>query len=79
MPEVDERDNGCLCQRCERRYKMDFMLPDILWARTKGPFTLLCGWCIVDLIEAEPGRIEWIRFLPGPRKYAHSTLTKPTR
>lgn len=68
----DPRDEGCLCQRCGSRYTVDFMLPDMLWDRISGAFNLLCGWCIVELVEADPGRIEWIRLMPGPRKYARS-------
>lgn len=47
----DPRDNGCLCQRCGYRYKVDFMLPDSLWALIHGPHNLLCGMCITLLIE----------------------------
>lgn len=48
----DERDNGSLCQRCANRYRVDFMLPDELWAAIHGAFNLLCGSCVVELIEA---------------------------
>lgn len=48
----DERDNGCLCQRCKHRYCVDFMVPDELRAKIHGAFNLLCGTCIVELIEA---------------------------
>jgi hypothetical protein len=52
MTENDPRDNGCLCQRCNHRYRVDFMLPHELWVKIHGRFNLLCGTCIVELIEA---------------------------
>lgn len=48
----DPRDNGTLCQRCEHHYRVDFLLPDELWAKAHGTFNLLCGTCIVELVEA---------------------------
>lgn len=47
----DERDNGCLCQRCGFRYRVDVILPDSLWARIHGPYNLLCGMCVTSLTE----------------------------
>lgn len=49
--EDNPRDRGCLCQRCNYRYKVDFMLPDSLWAKIHGGYNLLCGMCITQLIE----------------------------
>lgn len=49
---TDERDNGCLCQRCHCRYRVDFILPDELWAKIRGACLHLCGTCIVELTEA---------------------------
>jgi hypothetical protein len=46
----DPRDNGCLCQRCNYHYCVDFMLSDDQWAKISGVFNLLCGTCIVELI-----------------------------
>jgi hypothetical protein len=68
----DSRDNGCLCQRCNQRYSVDFMLPDELWAKIRGAFNLLCGKCVVELIETNPGRIEWGRITLYPRRHAAS-------
>ncbi len=53
----DERDNGCLCQGCGRRYKVDVMVPDGEWDWMR-PFGtnkgggLLCGHCIIDRLES---------------------------
>lgn len=47
----DPRDEGCLCQRCNRRYRVDVMLPDELWAGIHGAFNRLCGMCMTELIE----------------------------
>lgn len=49
--ENDPRDSGCLCQRCDRRYRIDFNLPDDLWRSIHGRYNLLCGRCIVELLE----------------------------
>lgn len=51
LPEHDPRDNGCLCQRCERRYCVDFLLPDALWRTIHDTYNRLCGHCIVELLE----------------------------
>lgn len=53
----DPRDNGCMCQCCGQRYKVDFIVPDELWEKIKPKGKavgagLLCGWCIVENIEA---------------------------
>lgn len=52
LEETDPRCKGCLCQRCGKRYKVDFMLPDELWAIIHAGFNLLCGTCIIELLEA---------------------------
>lgn len=55
----DPRDEGCLCQGCRRRYKVDINVSDKLWRRLqdgdvgrgyKRP-NLLCGICIMRRIE----------------------------
>ncbi len=55
----DLRGNGCLCQGCGRRYKVDINVSDELWERLqngdeerdyKRP-NLLCGICIMRRIE----------------------------
>ncbi len=48
---TDPRDQGCLCQACGDRYKVDLMLPDELWARISGGKNLLCGRCIMTAME----------------------------
>lgn len=49
----DPRDEGCLCQSCGRRYRVDVMLADELWKRIQYPdwLNLLCGICIMERIE----------------------------
>lgn len=55
LEERDPREDGCLCQLCGVRYKIDFMLPDNLWAEIQRllprTFKLLCGTCTVSLLE----------------------------
>src|SRR6476660_8182405 len=46
VAEHDPRDDGCLCQRCGTRYKVDLNLSDELWQRIHGAYNLLCGMCI---------------------------------
>jgi hypothetical protein len=43
---------GCLCQDCGRRYRVDLLIPDELWSRISGVHELLCGQCIVRRSEA---------------------------
>lgn len=46
-------DAGCICQRCGRRYKVDFIVDDTLWAHIRPASAmspdagLLCGSCII--------------------------------
>jgi hypothetical protein len=51
----DPREEGCECQRCGRRYKLDVTVPDHIWEKIKplGPpgSGLLCGQCIVWRVE----------------------------
>jgi len=47
----DPRDFGCLCQDCGRRYRVDFNVPNDVWARIAQPPNLLCGICIAERIE----------------------------
>lgn len=48
---------GCMCQRCGRRFTMDFVVPPETWERIKPEDAaigggLLCGRCITDSLEA---------------------------
>lgn len=50
-------DEGCTCQRCGNKFTMDLNVPPELWERIKPVHKpkgagLLCGTCIVQLIEA---------------------------
>lgn len=47
----DERINGCLCDCCGKRYKVDLLVGDDLWQAICGVDNLLCGRCIVNRIE----------------------------
>lgn len=52
----DERDSGCLCHRCERRYRVDLLVEDGDWERIKPKGSqqgagLLCGPCILEALE----------------------------
>lgn len=45
---------GCTCQKCGRKYKVDFIIPDDLWLKIspkKSEAGLLCGICIAEAIE----------------------------
>lgn len=51
MPKIAD---GCTCQSCGRKYKVDFLLPDDLWLKIspkKSEAGLLCGGCIANAIE----------------------------
>jgi len=47
----DPRNNGCLCQRCGRRYKVDLIFPDDFWEKIRGNNNTLCPICIGEAIE----------------------------
>lgn len=49
----DSQDEGCKCQGCGRRYKVDLNVPDDLWKFIRYPDNpnLLCGICIMERIE----------------------------
>lgn len=50
-------NNGCVCQECEKLYKVDVMVPDSIWNCIKpvnkpDGSGLLCGACIMQKIES---------------------------
>lgn len=48
----DPRDDGCICQECGGRYKVDVLVSNDLWARLGYDHEdMVCGECIVDGIE----------------------------
>ena len=50
----DPREDGCLCQGCGRRYKVDLIIPDEVWEKicpNKNGGGMLCGICIMKKIE----------------------------
>ena len=54
LSEVEDETNevGRKCQGCGRRYKVDFLIPDELWAKITpkaGAAGLLCGSCIAKM------------------------------
>ena len=47
---------SCKCDRCERQYRVDLVVPDDIWEKIKPDWKpegagLLCGSCIMDKIE----------------------------
>lgn len=45
------KENGCTCDRCENKYKIDLNLPDELWEKINtSQFELLCPECIGELL-----------------------------
>ena len=54
--DIKSSNNGCLCQECGNRFKVDLNIPNDLWeiikpkGKSKGA-SLLCGSCIMDKIE----------------------------
>lgn len=73
-------DEGCLCQGCGKRYRVDLVLPDNMWhvVRPKGKPEeggLLCGRCIMDRLE----RLEDFGFLLVTEgSVGNLTGTRPT-
>lgn len=49
-------ENGCTCDGCGSVYKVDIIVPDLVWARITSQNadveTMLCGPCIALRIEA---------------------------
>lgn len=48
---------GCTCQKCGSRYRVDLMVPDALWNQIKpegkeNGAGLLCGHCLISAMEA---------------------------
>lgn len=48
--------DGCTCQECERKYKIDILVSNKLWERIKPQNKpegsgLLCGICIIKKLE----------------------------
>jgi len=46
----------CICQKCNRKYKVDLIIPNFLWDKIKPKNKksgqgLLCGSCIMKKIE----------------------------
>lgn len=57
-PDEQEISEGCICQSCGKRYRVDLNIPDEIWKRIKPEGKskgagLLCGSCIMIRIEAE--------------------------
>ncbi len=47
---------GCKCQLCGKRYRVDLIVPDIIWEKIKpdgkaSGSGLLCGSCMLSRIE----------------------------
>ena len=65
---MDDND-PCVCQRCGNYHYVDFTLPDELWQEIRGGFNLLCGLCIVRLLEARQ-KIDYFNLLKLERAQA---------
>ena len=53
---TSDNDNGCTCQGCGVKYKVDVCVQDTLWQRIKpigkpDGAGLLCGVCIFSRID----------------------------
>lgn len=51
---VKTAEEGCTCQNCGNKYKVDFIIPDDLWIKIspqKSEAGMLCGICTVKAIE----------------------------
>jgi hypothetical protein len=51
---------SCKCQNCNKQYKLDLIIPDIIWEEIKPKDKpegagLLCGSCIISMIESKFG------------------------
>jgi len=70
--------SGCVCQGCGKRYRVDFLVPDGLWAKIRPDMSrppeagLLCGQCIAQRIEGlgEFDAYEVISVLPPKERLA---------
>ena len=53
--EQNLKNEGCKCQICGQRYKVDIIVPDKIWYKIidkdKEKGGLLCGRCIIDKLE----------------------------
>lgn len=71
----DPRDNGCPCQSCGRRYKVDLMLPDAVWYRINAQngvaCNLLCPLCIAMRLE-NLGEFDYFHLVKNDRTSAPS-------
>ena len=64
---LETAEEGCTCQNCGEKYKIDFLLPDNVWLKispTKSEGGLLCGGCIVNKLESlgDYGAFKFIEF-----------------
>lgn len=55
---------SCVCHGCSSTYKVDIIIPDILWKKIKpiSKFVeggLLCGRCIFEKIEEQDNYDYW--------------------
>ena len=66
----DAAESGCTCHVCGRRYRVDVLVPDEMWAEIRPEHAasadggLLCGPCILERIEAR-GRFAAFNLAPA--------------
>lgn len=54
---------GCACTNCPRRFRVDFLVSDKLWAEIAPGGGLLCGACIASALERRE-RFDAFRVVP---------------
>lgn len=48
-------DDGCTCQSCGWKFRMDLMLDDSLWDEISEGHNLLCPNCIIARLTGRDG------------------------
>jgi hypothetical protein len=42
---------SCICQSCGNQYKLDLLIPSILWKKIRSDKNLMCAFCIMLKLE----------------------------
>lgn len=56
MTKEVKKDSGCVCQKCQKIYKIDVLIETEIWEKIKPKNKpegsgLLCGECIINELE----------------------------